>query len=285
MEKVRLRQIGVAIFMVVGIGLPASCSSTQDEGSVNQVGSADSRPPQSLDPGRPTDPDAVWSVPLPGQVDYFTEWDSLEQLRDWTDTVIVGHVTEVEPILRPSVEATVLLPGTVRYEVTVDDIIGGRFPPTASSSSRSSVEIDVPVLADPSEFDMIVERLQTAPLDGRYLLFLNHILETSPELRRLPVYEIAYPPLGVIVEDHEGRARPLRLQSGVTGTTAHHGSGQEVGSSTATGALDSFDEVVAALRSDVGRVSSPPPSMVFPEGAYVEPPPPDPAWPLATVGE
>lgn len=285
MDRMLLRRGGVAVLVVATIGLLAGCSSTQDEGLVTQTGGSEGQPVQAPDPEHPTDPDAVWSIPFPGQVDYFTEWESLDQLRDWTDTVIVGHVVGVEPTQRPVLSAGVVLPGTVRYLVTLDEVIGGRFAPTASSASRGTVAIDVPVLVEPSEFDLIVERIQAAPRDGRYLLFLNHILKTQPELRRLPVYEIAYPPLGVMVEDRDGRARPLWLQSGGTDATAHRGFDEQVPGRTGTEEADSFDDVVASLRSDVGRVSTPPPSMVFPEEAYVEPPPPDPAWPVATVGD
>lgn len=139
--------------------------------------------------------------------------DSLEQLRDWSSTALVGRIADIRP--GPTVDlGNDLVPRaySAHIDVTVEAVVGGRFEPLFNQRTDGRfVTVEVPLLAT-NEASATAElaRMKESRAPSRYLWFLVFKQDSEGRSVEPGVYRLSNLSWGVWYEDNrDGTIKPL----------------------------------------------------------------------------
>lgn len=192
--------------------------------------------------------------------------DSLEQLRDWSSTALVGRIADIRP--GPTVDLdNDLVPRaySAHIDVTVEAVVGGRFEPLFNQRTDGRfVTVEVPLLAT-SEASATEElaRMNERRTTSRYLWFLIFKQDSEGRSVEPGVYRLSNLSWGVWYEDNrDGTIKPLigdRVPATVTfdGAEAPH----QDDPLAAAVAGESFTGWIERSTRPVGAPETPPPTI------------------------
>lgn len=222
------------------------------------------------------DPNELVSYAPQGTADYLYTFESYEQLRDYSDSAVLGRLRDVRVVREPSTDG--LGAGQLEFDFDLIAVVGGKSRVVGPTAAADYFSVRVRLLALPEVIEQIPQRF--APLLGRarYLMFLSRGVEqgTDGEAYWTPFYVPMY------VDDALSWVLAERPAGGTFGVPlpkpyvveAALDRGEEVtGTSQPEGARDypdfaddegdpsglSAQEIVDAFAAEQGTTSTPPP--------------------------
>ncbi len=197
--------IATSFVVVVGAACGGSTVSVRAEAGPDATTAADrSAPAGASAPMYEGNPGDLLSLSNLGTGNSLLHYDSYAQMRDYSDTVVVATLNEVEPIADPRPDG--LLPGILHAKFTVDEIVGGREQP---SLTDGLLTVTLPLHADKEIQATVLRRLEKLYGRAEYLLFLRR---ATPEKDAGVTYVINFynGPDGVLAAwPGDGRLSPI----------------------------------------------------------------------------